>query len=136
MKDASGLALGKAFVGFVKYFAGTDLHNHVFTPGQENPVRISPQAVYSTRPLHPHFVLEDPLDSTNDITRGTYQLAHVQQLMWYSLHALSQFPAYGYGRIPSILSSVINPRDFAFLSRLDKTETDKEEGEKSDDRGQ
>lgn len=128
LEELDGFAMGNAIVGFMKYFASTDLRNHVFTPAnKENPVSV-------TKPYQPYptsrFVLEDPLDSSNDITRGTYLVAQVQLLLWYSLQALAQYPVYGH-TLPSPLSAVINPRDFTFLSRF----TDFENAARKDDRG-
>lgn len=60
-------------------------------------------------------VLQDPLDIKNDILRGSFNLYRVQELWWFSLHALSSYVP---GLIPSILSTFINPRDFSFVSRF------------------
>eukprot|EP00667_Euglena_gracilis_P010430 EG_transcript_10617 len=130
LADLDGVALGHAFIGFVKYFASTDFRNYVFAPGRDLPVSIR-----KCPPYPPHgttFMLEDPLDATNDITRGTYMFGQVQLLLWYSLQALAQYPSYGHGVIPSILSSVINPRDFHFLSRFNSLPNE----ERNDDRGE
>jgi len=116
LQELDPLAVGKAFVGFMKYFALTDLRDHVFTPARDDPITISRKSIYAGRGAP--FALEDPLDPDNDITRGTFLVSQVQLLLWYSLQALVQYQRHRPGGIPSILSSVINPRDFHFLSRL------------------
>jgi hypothetical protein len=105
--------VGRCLVGFMQYFATTDLNNIVFAPANECPTTHS-------RCVPPHIrtpaVLEDPLDSTNDIVRGSFNFFRVQELWWYSLHALSSYVP---NMVPSTLSTFINPRDFTFLSRFE-----------------
>lgn len=101
--------VGRCLIGFLHYFSTTNLHNIVIAPARECPIfRVSSMARSAA-------VLQDPLDIKNDILRGSFNLHRVQELWWFSLHALSSYVP---GLIPSILSTFINPRDFSFVSRF------------------
>lgn len=101
--------VGRCLIGFLHYFSTTNLHNIVIAPARECPIfRVSSMARSAA-------VLQDPLDIKNDILRGSFNLHRVQELWWFSLHALSSYVP---GLIPSILSTFINPRGFSFVSRF------------------